>query len=114
MRPAYNVSIYYQILAYMDAFGVIDKRLAILPHHYRVAKTWSAVKPYVESERLIRGDYYSFLNFFEDFAVMCERESLKDLYLCVRRREFERRRWWPRPSRDSWLTAFRTRRAQAP
>ena len=92
-ESAYNVCAYYQMVAYLVAFGRLDSRLAILPLHYRAIRTWSVVKPYVEGERILRGDRYSFLNFFEDFALMCEKVSLDDLYLPIRRQEFRHRRW---------------------
>jgi hypothetical protein len=100
-EPVYNVCVYYQMVALLVAFGRLDSRLTILPLHYRVVKTWSVVKPYVEGERALRGDRYSFLNFFEDFAVMCENTSHRDLYLNVRRQAFLRHRWFRGHHRSS-------------
>jgi hypothetical protein len=90
----YYICAYYQMVAFLVAFGVLDRRLAILPLHYRVAKTWSTVKPYVEAERDLRGDKYSFFNFFEDFAVMCQRESPEDIYRYVHSQALGRRHWF--------------------
>jgi len=98
---AYSVYAYYQMVAFLVAFGVLDKRLAILPLHYRVVKTWSTVKSYVYAERDLRGDKYSFLNFFEDFALTCERESSEEVYLYVRNQALERRHLFRRGSNSS-------------
>jgi hypothetical protein len=96
----YNVCAYYQMVGYLVAFGVLDRRLAILAHHYRVIKTWSVVRPYVEAERGIRGSDYSFLNFLEDFAIMCQRASLTDIYIYVRDQAFGHRNWLRLPVRQ--------------
>lgn len=88
---AYTICAYYQMVAFLVAFGALDRRLAILPLHYRVVKTWSTVKPYVEAERDLRGDKYSFFNFFEDFALLCQRESPEEVYRYVRSQALGRR-----------------------
>jgi hypothetical protein len=83
----YRICAYYQMVAYLVGFGMLDKRLAILPHHYRVIKTWSIVEPYVKGERDLRGDQYSFFNCFEDFALMCTREPSARSQFYIRNRK---------------------------
>jgi hypothetical protein len=63
-----EVATFYQMLAYLVAFNVVDERLAILPVHYRLQKTWAALYPFVERERILRGGYYTYLNTLEEFA----------------------------------------------
>ncbi|GAA0925885.1 MULTISPECIES: DUF4760 domain-containing protein [Streptomyces violaceusniger group] len=89
---AYEVCTYYQMLAYLVAFDVIEEDLIFLAVHYRLLKTWEVVEPYVLAERRARGDFYSFMNFFEELALMTSQKSTADVYRSVRGRVFGRGR----------------------
>lgn len=88
---AYSVSVYYQILANVMAFSALDTSLAVLVTHYRAVRTWEAVEPHVRAERRLRGDPYSFLNFFEEFVLLIRRTDIPDTYRNVLRRSFSDR-----------------------
>ena len=65
---AYDICLYYQTVAYLVNFKMLDSELAYTALHYRVLRTWSSVKPFVHGERIIRGGEDTFLNSFEKFA----------------------------------------------
>ncbi|WP_406401110.1 hypothetical protein OH805_18900 [Streptomyces sp. NBC_00879] len=83
---AYDVCMFYQRLAYLVAWGMIDRELAIVFSHYRVTTTWHAMKRFVEAERRRRGSEYSFLNQLEEFVEMVEAQQPSDIHSAMRRR----------------------------
>lgn len=73
---AYNVSFTYLMLAYLVSMRILDRRLAVLPIHYRIVRTWEAIEPFVMQEREIRGDQLSFLNLLESFVGFVKRQDI--------------------------------------
>ena len=65
---AYDICLYYQTVAYLVNFKMLDNELAYTALHYRILRTWSSVEPFVRGERAIRGGKNTFLNSFEKFA----------------------------------------------
>jgi hypothetical protein len=65
---AYDICLYYQTVAYLVNFKMLDSELAYTALHYRVLRTWSSVKSFVYGERAMRGGKDTFLNSFETFA----------------------------------------------
>jgi hypothetical protein len=65
---AYDICLYYQTVAYLVNFKLLDHELAYTALHYRILRTWSSVEPFVRGERAIRGGENTFLNSFETFA----------------------------------------------
>jgi hypothetical protein len=64
----YDVCLFYQTVAYLMKFKMIDDRLAYTALHYRILRTWSSVEPFVRGERVIRGGGNTFLNSLEEVA----------------------------------------------
>ena len=62
---AESILTFYQKVAYLVGLDIVDKRLAILPVHYRAPRTWASVEPFVRNERIYRGDELAFYNAFE-------------------------------------------------
>jgi hypothetical protein len=54
----------------------VDKRLAILPVHYRAPRTWASVEQFVRNERLYRGDELAFYNAFEHLVAEIQRADI--------------------------------------
>lgn len=73
---AYDVCYAYLMLAYLVSLRIIDRRLAILPIHYRIIRTWEVVQPFVLQERDARGDELSFLNLLESFVDLVKRQDI--------------------------------------
>ncbi|GGM14894.1 hypothetical protein GCM10010129_68880 [Streptomyces fumigatiscleroticus] len=88
----YRVCGFYQMLAYLVAFRVVEEDLVFLATHYRLLRTWETVRPYAVTERRLRGDAYSYLNFFEDLALLTRTKSSQDVYDRARRRAYRRAR----------------------
>jgi hypothetical protein len=62
---ALEVAYHYQTIAYITFNDVVDRKSLIPQIHYRVTKTWQAISPHVEGERVNRGGEYTFLNLLE-------------------------------------------------
>jgi len=73
---AESILSFYQKVAYLVGLGIVDRRLAILPVHYRAPRTWAAVEPFVRNERLHRGDELAFYNAFEHLVGAIERADI--------------------------------------
>ena len=73
----FDISLFYQTVAYLVNFKMIDNRLAYTALHYRILRTWSSVEPFVRGERAIRGGENTFLNSFEKLAKAITREHLR-------------------------------------
>lgn len=91
-EDVYNVCTFYQTIAYLVAYGVYDDQMAYLSVHYRLLRTWHATEQFIQAERRIRGNPYSFLNFFEDFARSCESRDPRREYLVARQKAVRRYR----------------------
>ncbi len=81
-----EVSFFYQMLGYLLAFEVVDENVVILPIRYRLEKTWTAIRPFVESERVLRGDPYSYLNTLEEFAKSAAKKDVEGMTIMVQKR----------------------------
>jgi hypothetical protein len=55
-ESAWEVALYYQHLAYLVAFEVIDRDMALVPVHYHLLKSWEALEVLIYCEREKRGD----------------------------------------------------------
>jgi hypothetical protein len=64
------------MVSYLLSLDIIDRRLAILPIHYRITKTWDAVERFVRAERVARGYELSFLNLLESFVNLIRRQDI--------------------------------------
>lgn len=73
----YDVCLFYQTVAYLVKFKMIDNRLAYTALHYRILRTWSTVELFVRGERAMRGGNNTFLNSFEEVALAIHREQLR-------------------------------------
>jgi hypothetical protein len=78
-EAAYDVCFAYLMVAYLVSLKIIDRRLAILPIHYRIIRTWDAVAPLVVEERRHRGDELSFLNLLESFVEFVRRQDIQSI-----------------------------------
>jgi hypothetical protein len=76
-EAADSVCLTYLMLAYVVSLRIVDRKLAVVPVHYRVAKTWEAVSPFVAQERKLRGDEYAFLNLLESFVNFIGRQHIQ-------------------------------------
>ncbi len=74
---AYDICLFYQTVAYLVIFKMLDNELAYTALHYRILRTWSSVEPFVHGERAIRGGDNTFLNSFEKAAVAIRDEHLR-------------------------------------
>jgi hypothetical protein len=73
----YDVCLFYQTVAYLVNFKMIDDKLAYTALHYRILRTWSSVEEFVYGERRLRGGKNTFLNSFEKAANLINREHLR-------------------------------------
>lgn len=73
----YDITLFYQTVAYLVNFNMIDDSLAYTALHYRILRTWSSVESFVRGERAIRGGENTFLNSFEKMAENIAHEHLK-------------------------------------
>ncbi len=73
----YDICLFYQTVAYLVNFNVVDDKLAYTALHYRILRTWSSVEPFVRGERAIRGGENTFLNSFEKAAEDIRSQHLK-------------------------------------
>jgi hypothetical protein len=89
----YSVCHYYQMVAYLVFFGVLDRQMAYLALHFRVITMWRVIEPHVYAERTVRGDPYSFLNAFELLADFCRNESSADMFKAVVAKQRGVRSW---------------------
>jgi len=76
-EAADNVCLTYLMLAYVISLGIADRKLAILPVHYRVVRTWDVVSPFVVQERKLRGYELSFLSLLESFVNFLKRQDIQ-------------------------------------
>jgi hypothetical protein len=76
-EAADNVYLTYLMLAYVVSLRIVDRKLAILPVHYRVVRTWDVVSPFVVQERKLRGYELSFLNLLESFVEFIKRQDIQ-------------------------------------
>ncbi|MDR6979102.1 hypothetical protein J2X68_005836 [Streptomyces sp. 3330] len=101
-----NVVYYYQSLANLTVFGIVDQELFLPLLRYRIVTVWQAARPYVERERELRGSDGSYLSAFEELAHRTA--ELPHTYLHDRiadsrpsRRRWTRRRRWGRSRRTA-------------
>lgn len=101
-----NVVYYYQSLANLTVFKVVDEDLFLPLLRYRIATVWQAARPYVERERELRGSDGSYLSAFEELARRTA--ELPHTYIHdriadtrYRRRPWMRRLLWGRPRRSA-------------
>lgn len=73
----YDICLFYQTVAYLFIFKMIDDKLVYTAFHYRILRTWSSVAPFVRGERAIRGGENTFLNSFEEVADAIGRQQVK-------------------------------------
>ena len=73
----YDICLFYQTVAYLVNFKVVDDELIYTALHYRILRTWSSVEPFVHGERVIRGGENTFLNSFETAAREIRNQHLK-------------------------------------
>jgi len=76
-KAADNVCLTYLMLAYVVSLRIVDRKLAILPVHYRVVRTWGVVSPFAAQERKLRGYELSFLNLLESFVEFIKRQDIQ-------------------------------------
>jgi hypothetical protein len=74
-----NACSVYQMLAYLIALDVVDERLAILPIHHRILRTWQVAEPFIQAEREKRGYQLSYLNLFEALAMRVRRMDVSEV-----------------------------------
>ncbi|MFD9436363.1 hypothetical protein [Streptomyces sp. NPDC060002] len=63
-----NVVYYYQSLANLTVFRIVDEEVFLPLLRYRIVSVWQAARPYVERERELRGRDGSYLTAFEELA----------------------------------------------
>ncbi|WP_406004977.1 hypothetical protein OG440_01470 [Streptomyces sp. NBC_00637] len=63
-----NVVYYYQSLANLTVFKIVDEEIFLPLLRYRIVSVWQAARPYVERERELRGSDGSYLSAFEELA----------------------------------------------
>lgn len=100
---AYDICLYYQTVAYLVNFKMLDNELAYTALHYRILRTWSSVEPFVRGERAIRGGENTFLNSLETLAKAIGDEHLRrdgPKVLEKIKEETELTRFMFRPTRD--------------
>jgi hypothetical protein len=68
MSHAIEVGTYYQVLSYTSLYGIADGEFIAVQTHYRLLRTWEALREHVEGERVLRGGQNTFLNSYEEFA----------------------------------------------
>jgi hypothetical protein len=76
-EAADNVCLTYLMLAYVVSLRIVDRKLAIVPVHYRVVRTWEVASPFVVQERNLRGYEFSFLNLLESFVNFIKRQDIQ-------------------------------------
>jgi hypothetical protein len=52
---ALEIVLFYQHLAYLIAFKIVDRDLAVLPVHNRIRKTWDTLSSFIINERRLGG-----------------------------------------------------------
>lgn len=83
---SFNVANFYSMIAYLWMLQAVDERLAIWPVHFRVSKTWEAIRPFVQAERAARGAESSFLNVLETFVAKVEGTDIQCYLGALQRR----------------------------
>jgi hypothetical protein len=73
-------------VAYLSLLGVADDKLAILPLHYRLTRTWRSIEPFVLSERRLRNDPLAFFNVLEAFVERVQAVDISEEVQAVRKR----------------------------
>jgi len=68
---------YYAGLGMVAAFQATDSALLIGAIHWRVQISWSAIEPYVRTERVLRNNRY--LSYFEHLACLARRADKDDI-----------------------------------
>ncbi|MBL7258640.1 hypothetical protein JKJ07_30445 [Actinoplanes sp. LDG1-01] len=89
----FNVAYYFQSLASMVIFDVVDADIVVYMMRHRVRRVWTAIEPFVLNEREHghhKGPMFSLL---EDLAVRCSEVDEEDAARKLRLRSF------PRPER---------------
>lgn len=61
---------YYQSFANLAVFGLLDQTLLVTVLRTRIVSVWKAVRPFVERERVLRGEGSegTYLSTFEELA----------------------------------------------
>jgi hypothetical protein len=84
-----ETELFYQNLAYLIVFRMVDRELAMLPIHYRLQRTWAAIGPFVLNERKIGGvGFEDYLSELEHLAESVDRERKQELSQNLGRRAF--------------------------
>ncbi len=78
-EAADNICSTYLMLAYVVSLRIVDQKLAILPIHYRVVRTWEAVSPFVVRERKLRGREDSFFSLLESLVEFIKRQDIQSI-----------------------------------
>ncbi|MFF3207482.1 hypothetical protein [Streptomyces sp. NPDC002962] len=100
-----NVVYYYQTLANLTVFRIVDEEVFLPLLRHRILGVWEAARPYVERERELRGRDGSYLSALEELA--CRTAELPHTYLHDRIADSRSgRRWWTR--RPRWGRSRRT------
>ncbi|WP_327187021.1 DUF4760 domain-containing protein [Streptomyces sp. NBC_01334] len=100
-----NVVYYYQTLANLTVFRIVDEEVFLPLLRHRIVSVWQAARPYVERERELRGSDGSYLSALEELA--SRTAELPHTYLHERiAASRSGRRWWTR--RRRWGRSRRT------
>lgn len=84
-----EIALFYQNLAYLIAFRIVDRELAMLPIHYRLQRTWDAIGPFVLNERKIVGvGFEGYLSELQYLAESVDHEKMQELSQNLGRRAF--------------------------
>lgn len=87
---ALEIALFYQHLAYLVAFKIVDHDLAVLPVHNRLRKSWNALQPFVLAERSLGGGSFSdYLAEFQFLATSVDEKKIQALSRSIGRKVFK-------------------------
>ncbi len=96
---ALETILFYQHLAYLIAFKIVDRDLAVLPVHNRILKTWDALSPSIINERRLGGlGSTDYMAEFEYLARSIDEARIRQLSRDLGREVFGVK------SLDSWIS----------
>lgn len=85
---ALETALFYQHLAYLVAFKIVDHDLAVLPVHNRLRKSWNALEPFVLAERSL-GATADYLSEFQFLAASVDEKKMQTLSHSIGRKVFK-------------------------
>ena len=78
-RAALTVAYFFQSIAYLVVYGIMGEEMVIATFQTSIRRSWNALRPYIEQERIQRDSKGQF-GFFERLAEQAEKVTMQKVW----------------------------------